>query len=157
MLDSEKTLICLRNACHFVGSPVRQKGRSFLFTDPSFIQSGENRKTGDELYQWRIGSFLSNCSCQKKIRSRNKKINFGSNQEPDCVVLLDADRKFSVMVEADRSQIPIASSVDSTIRLGSHCIFCGFYNDDNDEKSKENKKEKKMMMKNPRKIKRKRR
>ncbi|CAA6653918.1 unnamed protein product [Spirodela intermedia] len=64
--------------------------------------------------QWRIGSFLTNCSSPKKIRWRNKKINFGSNQQPDCVVIMDADRKSSVIQEADRSQIPIASSVDST-------------------------------------------
>ena len=66
------------------------------------------------------GVFLTNCSSPKKIRSRNKKINFGSNQQPDCLVIMDADRKSSVILEADRSQIPIASSVDSNIPLGSH-------------------------------------
>nr|YP_010716244.1 ribosomal protein S2 [Actinidia latifolia]YP_010959264.1 ribosomal protein S2 [Actinidia macrosperma]WDE76047.1 ribosomal protein S2 [Actinidia valvata]WVH37812.1 ribosomal protein S2 [Actinidia rufa]WDE76008.1 ribosomal protein S2 [Actinidia latifolia]WNE90606.1 ribosomal protein S2 [Actinidia macrosperma] len=70
--------------------------------------------------QWRIGGFLTNCSSPKKIRSRKKKINFGSNQQPDCVVIMDADRKSSVILEADRSQIPIASSVDSMIPLGSY-------------------------------------
>lgn len=30
ILDSDKTLICLRNALHFIGSPIRQKGRSFF-------------------------------------------------------------------------------------------------------------------------------
>lgn len=70
--------------------------------------------------QWRIGGFLTNCSSPKKIRSRNKKINFGSNQQPDCLVIMDADRKSSVILEADRSQIPIASSVDSNIPLGSY-------------------------------------
>lgn len=71
--------------------------------------------------QWRIGAFLTNsCSSPKKIRSRKKKINLGSNQQPDCVVILDADRKSSVILEADRSQIPIASLVDSTIPLGSY-------------------------------------
>ena len=68
-------------------------------------------------YQWRIEAFLT-CSSPKKIRSRKKKINLGSNQQPDCVVILDADRKSSVILEADRSQIPIASLVDSTIPLG---------------------------------------
>ncbi|KAK8953926.1 hypothetical protein KSP39_PZI002543 [Platanthera zijinensis] len=58
--------------------------------------------------QWRIGS------------SRKKTINDGSNQQPDCVVILDADRKSSVILEADRSQIPIAYLVDSTISLGSY-------------------------------------
>lgn len=123
ILDSDKTLICLRNACHFIGSPIRQKGRSFflkthhLFKDEIIEQMATNCINDS---QWRIGSFLTNCSSKKKIRSRNKKINFGSNQQPDCVVIMDADRKSSVILEADRSQIPIASSVDSTIPLGSY-------------------------------------
>jgi len=123
ILDSDKTLICLRNACHFIGSPIRQKGRSFflkthhLFKDEIMEQMATNCINDS---QWRIGSFLTNCSSPKKIRSRNKKINFGSNQQPDCVVIMDADKKSSVILEADRSQIPIASSVDSTIPLGSY-------------------------------------
>ncbi|WOL17418.1 ribosomal protein S2, mitochondrial [Canna indica] len=57
--------------------------------------------------QWRIGAFLTNsCSSPKKFRSRKKKINLGSNQQPDCVLILYADRKSSVILEADRSQIP---------------------------------------------------
>lgn len=70
--------------------------------------------------QWRIGGFLTNCSSPKKIRSRNKKINFGLNQQPDCLVIMDADRKSSVILEADRLQIPIVSLVDSNIPLGSY-------------------------------------
>jgi len=30
ILDSGKTLICLRNALHFIGSLIRKKGRSFF-------------------------------------------------------------------------------------------------------------------------------
>ncbi|KAL4187043.1 hypothetical protein AMTRI_Chr09g16910 [Amborella trichopoda] len=70
--------------------------------------------------QWRIGAFLTNCSSPKKICSRKKKINFGSNQQPDCVVIMNADKESSVILEADRLQIPIASSVDSNIPLESY-------------------------------------
>lgn len=123
ILDSDKTLICLRNACHFIGSRIRQKGRFFflkthhLFKDEIMEQMATNCINDS---QWRIGGFLTNCSSPKKIRSRNKKINFGSNQQPDCVVIMNADKKSSVILEADRSQIPIVSLVDSTIPLGSY-------------------------------------
>ncbi|XP_020095992.1 ribosomal protein S2, mitochondrial-like [Ananas comosus] len=104
------------------GSPIRQKGRSFfLKTNHVFLyEIMEEMASCINDSQWRIGAFLTNsCSSPKKIRSRKKKINLGLNQEPDCVVILDADRKSSVILEADRSQIPIASLVDSTIPLGS--------------------------------------
>ena len=66
--------------------------------------------------QWKIGAFLTNSFAnKKKFRSRKKKIHFGLNQQPDCVVILNADRKSSVILEAHRSQIPIASLGDSTI------------------------------------------
>ncbi|XP_043697476.1 ribosomal protein S2, mitochondrial [Telopea speciosissima] len=124
ILDSDKTLICLRNACHFIGSPIRQKGRSFFVNTNSLfdeiIEQMATRIGCINDSQWRIGGFLTNCSSPKKIRSRNKKINFGSNQQPDCVVIFDADRKSSVILEADRLQIPIASLVDSNIPLGSY-------------------------------------
>lgn len=121
ILDSDKTRICLRNACHFIGSPIRQKGRSFIVnTNSLFDEIIEQMATkigciNDS--QWRIGGFLTNCSSP---RSRNKKIHFGSNQQPDCVVIMDADRKSSVILEADRLQIPIASSVDSNMPLESY-------------------------------------
>nr|YP_010010726.1 ribosomal protein S2 [Hepatica maxima]QOI00156.1 ribosomal protein S2 [Hepatica maxima] len=127
IIDSDKTLICLRNACHFIGSPIRQKGRSFFVNTNSLfdeiIEQMATRIGCINDSQWRIGGFLTNKKIKKskqKIRSRNKKINFGSNQQPDCVVIMDADRKSSVILEADRSQIPIASSVDSNIPLGSY-------------------------------------
>nr|WML72255.1 ribosomal protein S2 [Ceratophyllum demersum] len=124
ILDSDKTLICLRNACIFIGAPIRQKGRSFFVNRNSLfeeIMAQMATKIGcinDS--QWRIGAEFTNCSSPKKIRSRKKKINFGSNQQPDCVVLLDTDRKSSVILEADRLQIPIASSVDSNIPFFSY-------------------------------------
>nr|YP_010250658.1 ribosomal protein S2 [Nymphaea hybrid cultivar]QTV76313.1 ribosomal protein S2 [Nymphaea hybrid cultivar] len=127
IIDEDKTKICLRNACHFIGSPIRQKGRSFFVnTNSLFDEIMEQMATrigciNDD--QWRIGGFLTNCSSHlfpKRIRSRKKKIHFGSNQPPSCVVIMDADRKSSVILEADRSQIPIASSVDSNIPSGSY-------------------------------------
>lgn len=65
--------------------------------------------------QWKIGAFLTNSYANpKKFRSRKKKIHFGLNQQPDCVVIPNPDRKSSVILEANRSQIPIVSLVDST-------------------------------------------
>nr|YP_010987429.1 ribosomal protein S2 [Chloranthus spicatus]WON65848.1 ribosomal protein S2 [Chloranthus spicatus] len=124
ILDSDKTLICLRNACHFIGSPIRQKGRSFFVNTNSLfdeiIEQMATRIGCINDSQWRIGGFLTNCSSPKKIRSRKKKIHFGSNKQPDCLVIMDSDRKSSVILEADRSQIPIASSVESNIPLESY-------------------------------------
>jgi ribosomal protein S2 len=37
ILDLDKTLICLGNALHFIGSPSRQKTTFLLFKDQSFI------------------------------------------------------------------------------------------------------------------------
>nr|QXT50776.1 hypothetical protein [Stipa capillata] len=123
ILDSDKTLICLRNALHFIGSPIRQKGRSFfLKTNHLFrYEIMEEMASCINDSQWKIGAFLTNSFAnKKKFRSRKKKINFGLNQQPDCVVILNADRKSSVILEADRSQIPIASFVDSTIPWESY-------------------------------------
>nr|AEK66726.1 ribosomal protein S2 [Ferrocalamus rimosivaginus]AEX98087.1 ribosomal protein S2 [Ferrocalamus rimosivaginus] len=123
ILDSDKTLICLRNALHFIGSPIRQKGRSFfLKTNHLFrYEIMEEMASCINDSQWRIGAFFTNSFAnKKKFHSRKKKINFGLNQQPDCAVILNADRKSSVILEADRSQIPIASLVDSTIPWESH-------------------------------------
>lgn len=71
--------------------------------------------------QWKIGAFLTNSYANpKKFRSRKKKIHFGLNQQPDCVVIPNPDRKSSVILEANRSQIPIASLLDSTIPWESY-------------------------------------
>ncbi|KAK1561675.1 hypothetical protein QYE76_018518, partial [Lolium multiflorum] len=135
ILDSDKTLICLRNALHFIGSPSRQKGRSFFLKTnhlfyleimeemASYLRSylrNVNSHCFDDS-QWKIGAFLTNSFAnKKKFRSRKKKIHFGLNQQPDCVVILNADRKSSVILEADRSQIPIPSLGDSTIPWESY-------------------------------------
>lgn len=121
IIDSDKTLICLRNACHFIGLLVREKAR-FLFvnTNPLFNQIVDQmtKKIGcSNNSQWRKAGFLTNSSSPKKFRSRSKKIVFGSAKPPDCVVIMDSERKSSVILEADRLQIPIVSLVDSSIPL----------------------------------------
>jgi len=118
ILDSDKTLICLRNAIHFIGSLIRKKGRFFfLKTNHFFIYSiMEKMWSCINDSQWKIGAFLTNSYANpKKFRSRKNQIHFGLNQQPDCVVILHPDRKSSVILEADRSLIPIVSLVDSTI------------------------------------------
>nr|BDC46277.1 ribosomal protein S2 [Dioon spinulosum] len=135
ILDPDKTLICSRNACHSIGSPIRKKGRSLpVNTNSLFDEIIEQMATKIDRncindYQWRIGGFLTDSSSMhlfpKKIRfSRpgKKKINLfggsGSNQRPDRVVIMNADRESSVILGADRLQIPIVSLVDSNIPLG---------------------------------------
>lgn len=131
ILDSDKTLICLRNALHFIGSLSRQKGRFFFLKTNhlfyleimeemvSYLRNVNSHCFDDS--QWKIGAFLTNSFAnKKKFRSRKKKIHFGLNQQPDCVVILNADRKSSVILEADRSQIPILSLGDSTIPWESY-------------------------------------
>ncbi|KAF8401546.1 hypothetical protein HHK36_012488 [Tetracentron sinense] len=124
ILDPDKTLICLRNACHFIGSLVRHKGR-FLFVNTNslfdeIVEQMTARIGCANDARWRIGGFLTNSSSPKKIRSRSKKINLGSTQLPDCVVIMNTDRKSSVILEADRLQIPIVSLVDSDVPLDSY-------------------------------------
>lgn len=123
ILDSDKTLICLRNALHFIGSLIRKKSRSFFLKTNQifFFEIMEEMASNINDSQWKIGAFLTHSYANpKKFRSRKKKINFGLNQQPDCVVILKADRKSSVILEADRSQIPIAALVDSTIPWESY-------------------------------------
>ncbi|KAK9282814.1 hypothetical protein L1049_011036 [Liquidambar formosana] len=125
IIDSDKTLICLRNACHFIGSLVRQKGR-FLFVNTNSlfdeIVDQMTNKIGCTTNKnwWRMGGFLTNSSSPKKFRSRHKKICFGPSQLPDCVVIMDTERKSSVILEADRLQIPIVSLVDSSMSLDAY-------------------------------------
>jgi ribosomal protein S2 len=123
ILDSDKTLICLRNALHFIGSLIRKKGRFFFLKTNQifFYEIIEEMVSCINDSQCKIGAFLTNSYANpKKFRSRKKKINFGLNQQPDCVVILKADRKSSVILEADRSQIPIVALVDSTIPWESY-------------------------------------
>ncbi|KAL3516659.1 hypothetical protein ACH5RR_023561 [Cinchona calisaya] len=119
IIDSDKTLICLRNACDFIGNLVRSKGR-FLFVNTNTLLDDiveEMTKTigikNDN--SWRLGGFLTNSSSPKIFRGRNKKFNLGAIQAPDCVVIFDTERKSSVILEADRLGIPIVGLVDSSM------------------------------------------
>ncbi|KAF7139223.1 hypothetical protein RHSIM_Rhsim07G0048200 [Rhododendron simsii] len=105
IIDSDKTLICIRNACHFISNVVRQKGK-FLFvnTNPlcdDIVDQMTKRIGCGADSSWRLGG------------SRNKKLHLGSTQPPDCVVIMDTERKSSVIFEADKLQIPIVGLVNS--------------------------------------------
>ncbi|KAG5538944.1 hypothetical protein RHGRI_019485 [Rhododendron griersonianum] len=117
IIDSDKTLICIRNACHFISNLVRQKGK-FLFvnTNPlcdDIVDQMTKRIGCGADSSWRLGGFLTNSGSPKKFRSRNKKLHLGSTQPPDCVVIMDTERKSSVIFEADKLQIPIVGLVNS--------------------------------------------
>ncbi|KAK6921368.1 Ribosomal protein S2 [Dillenia turbinata] len=120
VIDSDKTLICLRNACNFIGSLVRQKGR-FLFvnTNPLFDEIVDQMTSKIGCYtsssQWKLGGFLTNSNSPRKFRGRGKKLNLGTTHLPDCVVIMDTERKSSVILEAHRLQIPIVALVDSSM------------------------------------------
>ncbi|XP_052192369.1 UTP--glucose-1-phosphate uridylyltransferase-like isoform X2 [Diospyros lotus] len=119
IIDSDKTLICLRNACQFIGNLVRHKGR-FLFVNTNnlfdeIIDQMTKRIGCGKDTSWRLGGFLTNSGSPKKFRSRNKKLHLGATQPPDCVVIMDTQRKSSVIYEADKLQIPIVGLVDSSM------------------------------------------
>nr|UZX50374.1 ribosomal protein S2 [Sedum plumbizincicola] len=120
IFDADKTLICLRSACNFIGSLVRLNGR-FLFvnTNPLHDEIVEEMTTkiGVKMNNalWRMGGFLTNSNSPKKFRSRNKKLCFAPAQLPDCLVIMDTERKSSVINEAAKLQIPIVALVDSSM------------------------------------------
>ncbi|KAH0893630.1 hypothetical protein HID58_056059, partial [Brassica napus] len=60
---------------------------------------------------------LTNSYSPKKFRSRHKKLCFGPTTMPDCVVLFDAERKSSVILEAAKLQIPVVAIVDPNAPL----------------------------------------
>ncbi|CAN1125272.1 Ribosomal protein S2, mitochondrial [Linum perenne] len=123
IIDSDKTLICLRNATNFIAQLAREKNARFLFvnTNPLFDEIVEQMTKKIGLYSprdkiiWKMGGFLTNSFSPKKFRSRNKKVCFAPVQPPDCVVVLDTERKSSVILEADRLQVPIVALVDSNL------------------------------------------
>ncbi|KAK0597100.1 hypothetical protein LWI29_021839 [Acer saccharum] len=127
IIDSDKTLICMRNACHFISILASQRA-AFMFvnTNPLFdeIVLQMTKKIGcynpNMNSLWRMGGFLTNSSSPKKFRSRNKRIRFGPSKLPDCVVVLDTDRKSSVVMEAAKLQVPIVALVDSSIPLETY-------------------------------------
>lgn len=119
IIDSDKTLICLRNACSFIGELVRQRAR-FIFVNTNFLfdeiidQMTKTIGCRNDT-SWRLGGFLTNSSSPRKFRGRNKKLNLTAVQPPDCVVIFDTDRKSSVIQEASKLQIPIVGLVDSNM------------------------------------------
>ncbi|WMV10962.1 hypothetical protein MTR67_004347 [Solanum verrucosum] len=121
IIDSEKTLICLRNACSFIGELVRQRAR-FIFVNTNTLfdeiidQMTETIGCRNDT-SWRLGGFLTNSSSPRKFRGRNKKLNLTAIQPPDCVVIFDTERKSSVIQEAAKLQIPIVGLVDSSMPL----------------------------------------
>ncbi|KAJ6819486.1 ribosomal protein S2 [Iris pallida] len=122
IIDSDKTLICLRNAFNFMSALIREKGRFlFLKTNNIFIQEiMEEMASRVNCSQWKIGNLMTNPSALPRKISRKKKLNLGSTHLPDCIVILDVDSKSSVIREADQSQIPIVSIVDPQIPLESY-------------------------------------
>lgn len=124
ILDSDKTLICMRSACNFISILARQRA-SFMFvnTNPLFdeIIVQMTKKIG--CYSpsmnsiWKMGGFLTNRYSPKKFRSRNKKMRLGPTTLPDCVVVIDTDRKSSVVMEASKLHVPIVALVDSSMPL----------------------------------------
>ncbi|KAL5066556.1 hypothetical protein RYX36_028293 [Vicia faba] len=124
IIDSDKTLICMRSAFNFISSLARQNGRfMFINTNPLFDEIFELMTKKVDCYSpssnslWRTGGFLTNCNSPKKFRSRNKKLCFGPTQPPDCIVIVDTESKSSVIDEAYKLQIPIVALVDSAMPL----------------------------------------
>ncbi|KAI4302866.1 hypothetical protein MLD38_038565 [Melastoma candidum] len=128
IIDSDKTLICLRSAAGFIASLVRNNPNPrlmFVNTNPLFDEIVELMTKKIGCYSpsmnsiWRAGGFLTNSNSPKKFRSRNKKLVFGPTQPPDCLVVIDTERKSSVLVEAEKLQIPVVALVDSSMPLES--------------------------------------
>lgn len=124
IIDSDKTLISLRNALDFISHLARRNAR-FLFvnTNPLFDdifdhmtqKIGYGSFTAKTNQYWRLGGFLTNSASPKKFKSRNKKLCFGPVHPPDCIVIVDTERKSSVINEAARLQIPVVGLVDSSV------------------------------------------
>lgn len=124
IIDSDKTLVCLRSACNFIGNLARENGK-FLFvnTNPLVDEIIEQmiKTTGCRNdNSWRLGGFLTNSLSPKKFTSRNKKFNLTSVNPPDCVVIFDTERKSSVILEASKLQIPIVGLVDPSMPLETY-------------------------------------
>ncbi|KAK7250597.1 hypothetical protein RIF29_33126 [Crotalaria pallida] len=124
IIDSDKTLICMRSACNFMASLARHRGRfMFINTNPLYddifhlmtTKVGSFSPSTSSL--WRSSGFLTNSYSPKKFRSRNKKLCFGPTQPPDCIFILDTDAKSSVINEAHKLHIPVVAFVDSSTPL----------------------------------------
>ncbi|MED6135267.1 hypothetical protein PIB30_044781 [Stylosanthes scabra] len=126
IIDSDKTLICMRSALNFMASLARRNGRfMFINTNPLYDDIFHLMTTRVGSYSpstnslWRTGGFLTNSYSPKKFRSRNKKLVFGPTQPPDCIFILDTDSKSSVINEAHNLNIPVVAVVDSSMPLHS--------------------------------------
>ncbi|KAL6129204.1 hypothetical protein ACLB2K_072557 [Fragaria x ananassa] len=124
IIDSDRTLICLRNAAQFIAEMAHRNARfMFVNTNSLWDEIVEQMTKKIGCYSpamnilWRTGGFLTNSHSPKKFRSRRKKIVFGPTQPPDCLVVFDSDRKSSAILEAHRLQIPIVSLVDSDMPI----------------------------------------
>ncbi|KAH6793768.1 hypothetical protein C2S52_004245 [Perilla frutescens var. hirtella] len=119
IVDSDKTLICIRNACDFIGHLSRNNARLlFVNTNSLFdeIIAQMTKAIGIKHdTTWRLGGFLTNSSSPRRFRGRNKKFNICAPHAPDCIVIFDTERKSSVIKEANRLQIPVVGLVDSSM------------------------------------------
>ncbi|GMI65002.1 hypothetical protein HRI_000169500 [Hibiscus trionum] len=124
IIDSDKTLICLRSALNFLSYLSRDPSSSFLFinTNPLFQPIVDEMTTRVSSLSperasslWKLRGFLTNSFSPKKFRSRHKKLVFAPTKMPDCVVIFDTERKSSVFLEAERLGIPIVALVDSSM------------------------------------------
>ncbi|XP_057807582.1 UTP--glucose-1-phosphate uridylyltransferase-like [Salvia miltiorrhiza] len=119
IVDSDKTLICLRNACDFIGHLSRNNARLLFVNTNSLFDEiiAQMTKTIGIKHDttWRLAGFLTNSSSPSRFRGRNKRFNICPSQAPDCIVIFDTDRKCSVIKEAHRLQIPVVGLVDSSM------------------------------------------
>ncbi|GFQ02299.1 utp--glucose-1-phosphate uridylyltransferase [Phtheirospermum japonicum] len=119
VIDSDKTLICLRNACNFIGHLARNNARFLFVNTNSLFDEIITQMTQTVGIKndptWRLGGFLTNSSSPRKFRGKNKKFNLSAVQPPDCIVIFDTERKSSVIQEAHRLQIPVVGLVDSSV------------------------------------------
>ncbi|KAK6162835.1 hypothetical protein DH2020_002676 [Rehmannia glutinosa] len=98
IIDSDKTLICLRNACNFIGHLARNNAR-FLFVNTNSL----------------FDEIITQMTQTVGIKNDTTAI-----QAPDCIVIFDTERKSSVIQEAYRLQIPVVGLVDSSMPWGTY-------------------------------------
>ncbi|PIA42509.1 hypothetical protein AQUCO_02000159v1 [Aquilegia coerulea] len=120
IIDADKTLICLRNAVQFIATLAQQKSAKFMFINTNSlcdeILEQMTKKIGCYSPSIKTRGFLTNSHTPKTFKSK-KKVRFIPSNTPDCIVVFDSDRKSSVILEADKLQIPIVSIVDSSMPL----------------------------------------
>ncbi|KAF5200335.1 Utp--glucose-1-phosphate uridylyltransferase [Thalictrum thalictroides] len=121
IIDADKTLICLRNAVQFIATLAQQKSAKFMFINTNSlcdeIVEQMTKKIGCYSPSINTRGFLTNSHSPKTFKTSRKKVRFVPTNTPDCIVVFDSDRKSSVILEADKMQIPIVSIVDSAMPL----------------------------------------